>query len=101
MVEGRTNADFFANLKAQSWWALRQRFQNTHRALEEEDWSYDHLQDKSSTFVLCLKDQALPLAWQESFASRFHAKKRVCVDAGHQVMNTRPHALAEILRNEI
>jgi phage terminase large subunit len=31
MVKGRKNEDFFANLKAQSWWALRIRFQNTHR----------------------------------------------------------------------
>lgn len=35
MVEGRTNRDFFANLKAQSWWALRQRFQATYRAVVE------------------------------------------------------------------
>ena len=35
MVEGRTNADFFANLKAQSWWSLRMRFQATHRAVAE------------------------------------------------------------------
>jgi hypothetical protein len=35
MVEGRTNADFFANLKAQSWWALRMRLQATHRAITE------------------------------------------------------------------
>ena len=26
---GRTNEDFFSNYKAQSWWALRQRFENT------------------------------------------------------------------------
>ncbi len=31
MVEGRKNEDYFANLKAQAWWALRIRFQNTHR----------------------------------------------------------------------
>src|SRR5262249_54505586 len=35
MVEGRKNKDFFANLKAQSWWALRARFQATHRAVAE------------------------------------------------------------------
>jgi phage terminase large subunit len=35
MIPGRTNADFFANLKAQSWWALRMRFQATHRAIAE------------------------------------------------------------------
>lgn len=33
MVPKRKNRDFFANLKAQSWWALRIRFQNTYRAV--------------------------------------------------------------------
>lgn len=35
MVEARTNKDFFLNFKAQSWWALRMRFQNTYRAVVE------------------------------------------------------------------
>jgi hypothetical protein len=35
LVPGRKNKDFFANLKAQSWWALRARFQATHRAVVE------------------------------------------------------------------
>ena len=35
MVPGRQNQDFFANLKAQSWWSLRSRFQATHRAIVE------------------------------------------------------------------
>ena len=35
LVEGRTNKDFFANLKAQSWWSLRIRFQATYRAIAE------------------------------------------------------------------
>jgi phage terminase large subunit len=35
LVEGRLNKDYFANLKAQSWWALRLRFQNTFRAVVE------------------------------------------------------------------
>jgi phage terminase large subunit len=29
----RTNEDFFANAKAQNWWALRQRFKQTYRAV--------------------------------------------------------------------
>lgn len=28
---GRTNGDYFSNLKAQSWWSLRRRFQLTYR----------------------------------------------------------------------
>jgi len=31
----RTNGDFFANFKAQSWWNLRVRFQRTYRAVTE------------------------------------------------------------------
>lgn len=34
MVEGRRNEDFFENLKAQAWWALRIRFQLTFRAVQ-------------------------------------------------------------------
>jgi len=30
----RTNADYFGNAKAQAWWALRHRFQYTHRVVE-------------------------------------------------------------------
>lgn len=30
-----TNKDFFANLKAQAWWALRCRFERTHKAVTE------------------------------------------------------------------
>jgi len=35
MVKGRKNKDFFANLKAQSWWHLRLLFQKTHEAVAE------------------------------------------------------------------
>jgi hypothetical protein len=34
--KGRTNGDFFANYKAQSWWHLRRRFQLTHRAIVDK-----------------------------------------------------------------
>lgn len=35
-VKGRKNKDFFANRKAQAWWALRTLFQNTHRAIHDK-----------------------------------------------------------------
>lgn len=35
MVKERLNKDFFANAKAQAWWALRMRFQATYRAVIE------------------------------------------------------------------
>jgi len=34
-VPGRTNGDYFANRKAQSWWALRRRFYLTYKAVVE------------------------------------------------------------------
>ena len=34
-MKGRKNQDFFANLKAQSWWSLRTRFQKTFRWISE------------------------------------------------------------------
>ncbi|MGF6878370.1 TerL protein [Paraburkholderia sp. MM5477-R1] len=40
MVPKRKNQDYFANFKAQSWWALRLRFQRTFRAVVE-DKPYD------------------------------------------------------------
>lgn len=43
MVEKRLNKDLFANLKAQSWWCLRVRFQNTHRALNGLEYDEDNI----------------------------------------------------------
>jgi pimeloyl-ACP methyl ester carboxylesterase len=64
------------------------------------EWRYDHLGAVPSTYILCLQDGILPFAWQEKFATRFKADHRVSIDAGHQVMNSRPHSLAEVLRFE-
>lgn len=36
MVKGRTNKDFFQNFKAQAWWSLRLRFQETYRAVQAD-----------------------------------------------------------------
>ena len=42
-VEGtdRTNLDMFQNLKAQSWWALRRRFAETHNAVTGKKYDPD------------------------------------------------------------
>lgn len=61
------------------------------------DWRYDHLGALPASYVLLLQDRILPPAWQERFAERFHAGRIVRIDAGHQAMVTRPHALAEAL----
>jgi len=70
------------------------------RTYSERAWSYGHLGAIPATFIICLNDMSLPVPWQEEFARRLHAKRQVRIDAGHQVMNTRPHALAEVLRVE-
>lgn len=64
---------------------------------EASHWPLDHLAGIPSTYVACLRDAVLPLSWQEKFAARFNTGKTVRIDAGHQVMISRPHALAEIL----
>lgn len=66
----------------------------------QSDWPYDHLVDLPVSYVLCLSDAILPLTWQERFAARVHACSTPRIDAGHQVMNTRPQALAEVLLAE-
>lgn len=48
--KGRKNQDFFMNRKAQAWWALRQRFRNTYRAVVEgHAYNADDLISLSST----------------------------------------------------
>jgi pimeloyl-ACP methyl ester carboxylesterase len=64
------------------------------------NWHFDNLASVPASYVICLRDGILPVAWQEIFATRLKATERIRIDAGHQVMNTRPHALAEILRLE-
>lgn len=66
----------------------------------QTEWHYDHLADLPVSYVLCLQDAILPLEWQERFAQRVHANATPRIDAGHQVMNTRPQALAEVLLAE-
>lgn len=54
---GRTNRDFFQNRKAQGWWHLRQRFQNTFRARNGKPYDPEMLIDLASDLpelsVLC------------------------------------------------
>lgn len=66
----------------------------------QSEWQHDHLRDLPVSYVLCLQDSILPLAWQEHFARTVHARSTPRIDAGHQVMNTRPQALAEVLLAE-
>jgi phage terminase large subunit len=42
-VPPRKNVDYFANAKAQAWWRLRLRFQETHRAMEGHPYEADKI----------------------------------------------------------
>lgn len=85
------SAAFLAKLGRDTWPA---------QTMRASDWRYDHLGGIPSTYVVCLRDGILPVPWQETFAARLKVQRHVRIDAGHQVMNTRPHALAEALRYE-
>ncbi len=63
-------------------------------------WRHEQLGAVPASYVLCLRDGILPVPWQEIFAARFKTGRTIRLDAGHQAMTTRPHALAEILRHE-
>lgn len=66
----RTALDFFENLKAQSWWALRRRFQYTHRVIEAfkngDRWEVDPTQ-----FI--------------SIAKGFEHRARLCIELSQPV----------------
>jgi pimeloyl-ACP methyl ester carboxylesterase len=79
---------FLARLGADSWPMC---------CYSERGWRYDHLAAIPTTYIYALRDLALPMEWQERFAERLHADRTFRIDAGHQVMNTRPEALAEAL----
>ena len=66
----------------------------------QRDWPRDHLAGVDASYVLCLTDAILPLAWQERFAERLHARRGYRIDAGHQAMNTRAPELAALLLAE-
>lgn len=90
MNDGETAA-FMARLGGDQWPASS--YVETH-------WHFEGPGKVPASYVVCLRDNILPVPWQEKFAGRFHAESEIRIDAGHQVMNTRPHALAEALRLE-
>jgi pimeloyl-ACP methyl ester carboxylesterase len=82
---------FLSNLQHDEW--PRSFFVTT-------DFGFKNLGEVPATYIACLRDVSLPIAWQEKFAERFHAERFIRLDAGHQAMITRPHALAKVLRDE-
>ncbi|MFT4048066.1 MAG: alpha/beta hydrolase [Solimonas sp.] len=87
MRDGDTSA-FLARLGDDRW---------PMRSYSETDWRTDHLGAIPASYLICLRDRMLPAAWQETFAARLKVRDRIYLDCGHQAMNARPQALAEIL----
>ncbi len=91
----RTNEDFFANRKAQGWWALRLRFQRTHRWVTEG--------------VRCAPDDIVSISSQATDARqlitevsqptyRFNASGRMLVDKAPDGMRSPNRADALMIR---
>jgi len=57
--KGRKNEDFFQNRKAQAWWALRKRFQRTHRWVES---LAEHAKDPSKPIISCPPDDIISIS---------------------------------------
>lgn len=84
-------ASFLARLGQDNW---------PRSSYEVRDWTYGAAGGPQVSYVLCLRDAVLTLPWQEKFAGRLGATSLARIDGGHQAMNSRPHALAEILLAE-
>lgn len=84
-------AQFLAKLGEDNW---------PRSSYEVSDWNHLAAGAVPVSYVLCLRDAVLTLPWQERFAERLGATSLLRIDAGHQVMNSRPQGLAEILLAE-
>jgi pimeloyl-ACP methyl ester carboxylesterase len=60
-------------------------------------WGCEAVRDIPTHYVIALRDQILTPPWQERFAARLGASEISRIDAGHQLMQTRPQAVAETL----
>ena len=73
------NGDFYHNLKAQAWWQLRRRFENTWRAINEMGftWTSDDVISLPSTLPLLRK---LQKELSQATVSHSAAKMKLVVD---------------------
>jgi pimeloyl-ACP methyl ester carboxylesterase len=90
-MDGNETTSFLAKMGSDMW---------PMAVTLDSRWQYEHLRSIPSSYVVCLRDGILPVSWQEKFAQRLQVERLARIDAGHQAMVTRPHALAEILRLE-
>ncbi len=73
----RKNIDMFQNFKAQSWWALRQRFQETYRAVSGQEYDRDAIISLASDLPV-LSKLAIELSqpqWKLSLTGKLQVDK--------------------------
>jgi hypothetical protein len=80
----RRNGDFFANAKAQGWWALRVRFMRTHRAVTEGAQYEPHE-------LISLSSDLPDLTKLRAELSQVTARP---TESGQQVVNKAPDGMA-------
>lgn len=90
-MDERTTAAFMAKLGCDAW---------PPSAYTETDWRYDHLAEVPATYVKCARDAAVSREKQEACANRLRVRRIRELDSGHQIMNSRPRLLAEVLLAE-
>lgn len=68
-------------------------------AASDRHWGWSQLQNIKAYYLLARNDNILTLEWQEKFASRVgNDTRKFYVEAGHQVMQTQPRKVANIIR---
>ena len=87
-MNSETSSSFFPKLGKDKW---------PDSTYEYRDYQYDQLPAVDSRYIICMRDRSLTPPWQERFAQRLRVNGIYYIDAGHQVMNTRPHSLAEMI----
>lgn len=92
-MDAATQAAFLARLGGDDW--------PIACATTNREWGCDAARDIPASYVIALRDRILTPPWQERFAARFNASSIARVDAGHQLLQTRPQAVAEILLAEM
>jgi phage terminase large subunit len=80
MVAGRKNEDLFANYKAQSWWSLRLRFQETYRAVVKGKKNYNpdnliSIPSKGRSFEKLMEEITQP-TWTKNGAGKILIDKK-------------------------
>jgi pimeloyl-ACP methyl ester carboxylesterase len=88
-MDAAAAAGFLSRLGHDSW--------PTH-SMTATDWRYDHLAALPATYIVCQQDAILTPSWQQRFADRLQVQRLLNIDGGHQVMNSRPQALADLLQ---